>query len=185
METQASWGRTWMRDIDLAHEGSMTDVRIATKNTYLQAFHFRLISRILTTNRFLFLKGRSENSFCTFCQGDCETLIHLFWLCPRVQVFIRSLEMKLKSKCDSRLKFNEKMWFFPILENLSQLEVLIITVAKLVIYKARSRNQQPTVDHFLHMLRLEAGKEIGSAKAGGSLAAFDEKWGNVKSILDV
>ena len=183
-DSQATWSRKWIRDIDLAYVGSIADIRIATKNTYLQSFHFRLVSRILTTNRFLHLIGLSDNSNCTFCLNDCETLVHLFWTCPRVQGFIRSLEIKLQSMLDLTVVFDEKMWFLPTLEKNSQIEVLLITIAKVAIYKARSKDQQPSVDHFLYMLRLEAEKEIGSARISGKLAAFDEKWGVVKNILE-
>ena len=48
-KSQTKLENKWIRDINCFSLGTMCDIRLVTKNTYLQAFHFRLISRIIST----------------------------------------------------------------------------------------------------------------------------------------
>ena len=66
--TQNSVERKWCRDIDCMHEGTMKDIRLATRNTYLQSFHYRIVNRIISTNTFLFKLGKSESPLLHFLQ---------------------------------------------------------------------------------------------------------------------
>ena len=68
----------WKRDVGHFQLGSVYDMSSVTKNTYLQAFHFLVISRIIPTKQFLHAIGRSENNICTFCSSSIETLSQLF-----------------------------------------------------------------------------------------------------------
>ena len=43
----------WKRDVGHFQLSSVCDMSSVTKNTYLQAFHFRVISRIIPTKQFL------------------------------------------------------------------------------------------------------------------------------------
>lgn len=182
-EAQQIWKNKWIRDIGIAYEGSMSDIRAATNNTYIQSFHFRTVSRTVTTNRFLHLIGRSDNSLCTFCSTTTETLMHLFWACPIVQEFIHRLQTKVYELFNITVAFEKRTWFFPILEKQSKLHIMLISLAKIVINKARNKNVRPNVQHFLNILRLEAEKELGSANARDKLNEFNDKWGSAKKVL--
>ena len=69
----------------------------ATKNTKLQWFQYRIVHHILTTNSFMFKLGLLNNPFCTFCNLQRETIIHIMWECPEVQKFLESLEVLLEA----------------------------------------------------------------------------------------
>ena len=180
---QDSWQRKWTRDIGVAHEGTMFDIRAATKNTYLQSFHFRGIARIITTNRFLHVIGRSDNGLCTFCGATIETLCHVFWDCPTVQCFIKKLQSERRESLDTTLQFDRDTWFFPRLEVSNTIAILIVTLAKFAIYRARNKENKPSIQHFLNILRLEAEKELGSARLRNKVDEFHNKWGRTSIIL--
>ena len=182
-EAQQLWQNKWVRDIGTAYEGSMYDIRAATDDTYIQSFHFKIVSRVITTNRFLHLIGRSDHESCTFCSDASETLKHMFWTCPIVQTFINMLKLKVYEQFSIHTAFEETTWFFPNLGKLNKFEMLIITLAKLVIYKARNISTRPDVRHFLRLLRIQAEKEQGSARGRNRMNEFNEKWGNARSVL--
>ena len=69
------------------------------------------------------------------------------------------------------IAFEQKTWFFPMLEKIGKLEVLVITLAMLTIYKARCKDRQPNIEHFLRILRAEAEKEIGLARRNSQLVS--------------
>ena len=70
-----------------------------TKDTKLRWFQYRLLHRILTTNRFLKIIGIKEDDICQFCNTEVETLTHLFWECVCTAMFWTRLVKWLKDNC--------------------------------------------------------------------------------------
>ena len=66
-----------------------------TKSTRLVEFQFKLLHRRLSTNEFLNKIGINDNPKCSFCDQEPETLVHLFWSCPKVASFWNSLNARL------------------------------------------------------------------------------------------
>ena len=54
---------------------------MATRNTKLQHFQFKLSHRITATNSLLCKCGLKETELCTLCTETKESLLHLFWEC--------------------------------------------------------------------------------------------------------
>ena len=79
----------WITDIGEFAEGTLQNVVSATTSTYLIYLHFRIIHRIYATNRYLFKIRTIEHDTCTFCEEPNETIFHLFWQCPKTQIFIK------------------------------------------------------------------------------------------------
>ena len=66
-----------------------------TKSTRLVEFQFKLLHRRLSTNEFLNKIGINDNPKCSFCDQEPETLVYLFWSCPKVASFWNSLNARL------------------------------------------------------------------------------------------
>ena len=159
-------------------------MRNSSRNSYLQAFHYRTVNRIISTNTFLFRIGLSENPLCAFCKSSNETLKHVLWDCRHTQRYIEELKSHLSSTYDLRLDIDLSIWTFPTLPRINRISVLIITLAKLVIFKARSTACAPSIRSFHNMLKLEAEKEMFAAKRENTPNRFLEKWGNISIILE-
>ena len=56
-----------------------------TRDTCLRWFQYKLLYNVLPTGRFLFQRGLVDSPVCVFCKRSEETLIHLFWDCPKIQ----------------------------------------------------------------------------------------------------
>ena len=182
-QIKSNMERKWLRDIGCVHEGTLRDVRLCTNSTYLQTFHYRVVSRIISTNTFLHRIERSENKLCTFCNTSDETLVHLFWGCTLVEKYLEEIMKYLTDKYNVVIKFNIQSWFFPRVAEESKLNILIITLAKLGIYKAKYKERPPNMKHFISLLKLEAEKEQRSAARRKAMDIFTQKWGTVSKIL--
>ena len=73
--------------------------------------------------------------------------------------------------------------FFPSIAEERHLNVLIITLGKLVIFRAKHREDTPNVQHFHALLKIEAQKEKLLAIRTNSREAFLRKWGNLSNIF--
>ena len=46
-----------------------------------------MLYRLIPTDRFLFQRKRVDSPYCAFCKDAGETILHMFWECPKVQEF--------------------------------------------------------------------------------------------------
>ena len=175
----------WIRDVGDFRTGTMLDICKTTKNSYIQAFHFRLISRIIATNKFLRIIGLTENATCTFCLSSVETIHHLFWNCTVVQNFISKIADTLGSYFDITYHTTQKTWFFPNVTECELIQILINAVAKITIYSARHHGSKPSIIHFLNKLKLESEKEYHSARLAKNIHKFNDKWKQLKNLPKV
>ena len=183
--SQRTLKEKWVRDIRYFHCGSMWDVSKATKNTYIQTFHFRLISRIIATNKFLQIIGKTEDNSCTFCSSEVETINHLFWGCRVVQRFTSEIDNVMNSRFGFQCNFTERKCFFPNLDECQKTQIIVCSVAKIVIYSARHHKNKPSITHFLNGLQLEATNEFHSARLSGELVKYHDKWKQLKLLPEI
>ena len=73
--------------------------------------------------------------------------------------------------------------FFSSIAKEGNLNALIVTLAKLVIFRAKHREDIPNVQHFHSLLKIEAQKEEISAIRTNANEAFLRKWGNLSHIV--
>ena len=48
-------------------------------------FQYKLLYNLLPTGRFLFQRQLVDSPVCVFCKDAEETLLHMFWDCPKIQ----------------------------------------------------------------------------------------------------
>ena len=181
VRSNANLKQKWLRDVGCFDVGSLETAMKATHSTRYQIFHYKLVTRIITTNRFLKIINLRDDDKCTFCDQETETLVHMFWFCPNVQTFIFEVSSYLRSQYQINLIFEPKMWFF--LGGLTAIESLIVTLAKLVIHEARLAGRIPNVVHLSNKLRREADIEKAAARASNNQGSFETKWGCLGRIL--
>ena len=65
--------------------------KTCTKGARLIKFHFRFLNQALVTNTRLKKMGYKDDDSCTFCRGEPEKSLHLFWFCSKTQSFWKEL----------------------------------------------------------------------------------------------
>ena len=51
----------------------------------MRAFQYKILLRIIPTNKYLKVCNIIDNGSCYFCHSEVETIEHLFYLCPIVK----------------------------------------------------------------------------------------------------
>ena len=65
----------------------------STKSSKLHWFQYRIIHRILGTNKFLFKIKIKQSDKCTFCSEVTEDIEHIFWTCHKIaDLWIRLMD---------------------------------------------------------------------------------------------
>lgn len=179
--TDSNLKRKWNRDIGYHEAGSLLHVKKATNSVYLLYLHYRVINRIITTNKYLQDIGISDHSTCTFCTRETETITHLFWRCPVTQTFLQNIDRELYTQYQIHLDYREQSWFF--LQETDPLQTLLICITKAIIFKARNVERKPEVSHMMNTLKIEAQKEQFASKLNNKLDTFEKKWKTLQNIL--
>lgn len=153
-----------------------------TKSSKLIAFNFKFLHRRLSTNNFLKKIGFVDSEKCTFCQGEIEKLIHLFWDCPKTQSFWISLnswleicQVIVKEKPlqpDTALGLKPDSSKYKLQINFCCLN------AKYYIWLCRLKECDPKLNNFLRYLRY-----IQELENNSNTTASQKKWEPLEPFL--
>ena len=172
----------WENEIEAFIIGSSTKLILATKSSYFLYLHYRIITRILPTNKLLHIMKVSQTDQCSFCNDAVETLTHLLWFCPKTQIFITEILSHLKNDYNTVVEVNAITWFF--LSNVPSISALIITLGKYIIHTARLNGTLPSLQAMINVLKSEALKEYHGYKTRKKIEHFEEKWGELSRIIE-
>ena len=71
----------------------------ATSGIVLRSFQFKILHRILPTNKHLFTCKLKNSNLCDFCSSSIETIEHIFWECPITQDMGSQLVTFFNNRC--------------------------------------------------------------------------------------
>lgn len=158
-----------------------------TLDSRLIWFQYRLIHRLLPTEKFLHIRQLVDSSLCLFCKQETETIQHLFWDCTIISQFWSKLLNLLQNKCSDckNLQFFEKFILFGLSNDNSSDSVLdlIILHAKFFIYKCKLQKIIPNVDIFIKILQSVYYDMKYLSKICDNSLLFDLKWNSYVSLF--
>lgn len=156
---------------------------IVTKNSKLQWLQYRIIHRIISTNKFLYKINKASNTLCTFCKKDEETIEHLFWYCECVQKFIDAIDVWFLENGISILFSKENFLFGnPSHVYKGNPENNILLWIKQFIYNAKIFNTALNIPGIKEKLKYMYNLEKIIAVKNENLDKFDQLW-NIYDFL--
>jgi len=151
-----------------------------TQDTTLRWFQFRLIYRIIPTNRFLLQRKIVNSSICTFCSNEEESLIHLFWNCHISRNFWNEFEIWIKTTFDHCNDFflTKELIIFGRCTGiyLDTTLDLFILIAKYSIYAAKIKQSKPNLNTLIWMLKQRFEIEKYNSYTTCTQVKFNNNW---------
>ena len=154
-----------------------------SKDTRLRWFQFRLIHRILATNRYLYLIKIRNDPYCSFCKVEEETIVHLFYECDVVNNFYYRLEDWIYNKTSVLLNLSKMELIFGKMCRNDVLN-LIILVFKFHIYRQRCRNENLCLSTFKAELHYFYQIENYLSAIHGKQTCFKAKWEKFSKLFE-
>ena len=74
--------------------------RIATVNTTIRAFKYKLLNNVLFLNKMLYRFGISQDWLCSFSSLEEETPMHIFYSCNHKQILWERLKYYIQNNLD-------------------------------------------------------------------------------------
>lgn len=152
---------------------------ITTLDANLRYFQHKILKRFLPTNKYLKKINIKDNSSCTFCGCDEETLIHLFVKCEFVTSVWIELQKWLVSCGYIHLQSLEPS---DIILGNPEKDIIfnfILIIAKYVIYRSKITNRYPSFAAVKAYLKYVKDIEKYIASTNNTLDKFYGKWASV------
>jgi hypothetical protein len=145
-------------------------------DTYLRYFQYRVLHRIITTNRFLHIVKIADNDLCSFCNNTSETIVHLFVECDCVLDVWLELHKWLVSNGFTHLnQFSKKDIILGIMGE-DIIINLCLQIAKLSIYRCKLNNSKPSFAAVKANIKHLMLTEKYIAQTNNNMTKFYGKW---------
>lgn len=108
-----------------------------TLDTKLREFQYKLLNRILYTNKMLFRFKKVDSPLCDFCEKELKTIEHVFFYCTKVRIFWNDLKALLNS-VNITVSFDIKDVLLGFLDTNDSINILIsyiVLESKFFIYR--------------------------------------------------
>ena len=148
-----------------------------TLDTKLREFQYKILNRILYTNKMLFKFKKVDSPLCDFCEKELETIEHLFFHCTKVSTFWNDLKSVLDS-FNITIRFDIMNVLFGILDtdNISILVNYIILESKYFIYRCKLNKGCLCVSLLVDKFKKTFQTERFIAKRNNKIHFHDKKW---------
>ena len=117
-----------------------------TTYSLLRWFQVSLYHNILVMNKLLHFMKIKEDSICTFCTQEEETITHLLWQCNVTKEFLNSITTWLQS-FNIYIELSEELFLFGLEkeQRLTSIMKFLLLYTKYYIYCCRCNKQPPNV----------------------------------------
>ena len=164
--------------------------RLATYNTYMQSFQYKLLNNVLFLNEKLHIFGIKSSPLCSFCNLCDETPLHIFYECDSikclwsdlVQYFQNSLVLSTLTPQAAIFGFLYSTNSDYNFKNNKLLINHILPIFKLYVYRSREKQ-------FIHInnliVEIKSVKVIEKVTTSNSkkTTAFKNKWHITNDII--
>ena len=161
-------------------------IYITTKDVQLRWFQYRVINRIIPTERYLYITKIKEDPICSFCHEEEQNICHLFFECDIVFNFWMKLERLFKEKCIhcNNISLDKELVILGYKKNFISDTVFdfILLLAKFYIYKMKLDEKFPTLENFINYLKKRYILEKYVASIENN-ANFDHMWRLYKVLI--
>lgn len=155
-------------------------IKKTTTDTQLRWFQYRLIYRLIPTQRFLFLRKIVNDATCTFCGQQEETLDHLFWDCQVVQLFWTDFIEWFSRHFNHwvNLSLSKRLVILGCCPNFFSDHVfdLCLLVAKHCIFIAKTKESKPHINLFINTMKQRYVIEKYVSGSKNAMGIFYDNW---------
>jgi hypothetical protein len=153
-----------------------------TQDPKLIWLQFRINHRILGTNYLLKKMNVSNFDYCSFCENQPETLIHLFWECHLIREFWNILKEHIQNTCNIVL---ENWRAYDIMFGNPSFDIVINKIllqAKNFIYYHKLIKKRPSLESFkkqvIRYYNIERYKSLLSSQHN-----YENQWRKYQSLI--
>ena len=148
------------------------------KTTLDTKFQYKLLNRILYTNKMLFMFKKVDSPLCDFCEKELETIEHVFFYCTKVRIFWDDLKALLNS-VNITVSFDIKDVLLGFLDTSDSINILInyiVLESKFFIYRCKLNKGPLKLRLLVNKFKKTFETERVIARKSNKTHFHDKKW---------
>ena len=151
----------------------------------MRALQYKILSRILPTNKYLKMCNITDDESCYFCQSSVETIEHLFYFCPVVQDLWSKLAQKMNPYLDITPQLKPHNVLLGCLDCNNKMSLNhIFNIVKRCIYSTKCNERVLYTEHRMKIIKQQYCIEKELVKMYGKNEEMcRSKWQAVESLL--
>jgi hypothetical protein len=129
-------------------ENVFENISLTTNDFKLRNFQYKILHRILPTNKFLVKIGIKESDQCNLCNNVTDSILHYIWLCPIIKVFWQQVIVLLEETFEISIELNIRNTVFSTNIEEFPLKIIhfILLFTKYYIHCCKWSNHLPTIE---------------------------------------
>lgn len=147
------WAFNLNLPLDFNWKQAYSNPRSATKDSGLIWFNYRIIHRILGTNKILHMCKIKNSPLCSICFLEPETITHLFFYCPSIFRIWLLMSDWIFRKSGERIVFDAKTVIFGVPEKKYLAINLIIMLVKRHIFSQSRKSANIAFENIVKYLQ--------------------------------
>ena len=162
---------------------TFTLLKTCNQDKWMQMFQYKILHRILATNKKLFQYKIIDSPLCNYCGLEDESIQHLFCECDLATTIWQDIIEWLKKQGRNIEYFKDSQIILGD-SNLDPVINRIILTAKIAIFKNKKGNP-PKIHQILSMLRSQFNIEKFNAEKTGKLKFFRGFWAPIWKGINI
>ena len=148
-----------------------------TIESKLRSFQYQILLRSLPTNKSLKEWKIKNSDLCFYCNLEPETIEHLFWICPIINAFWKSVINKLEPFLDIKSFVNPTNILLGCCDSTGNILINhIFVIVKRYIYISKCMEKSLSIDKVLGLIKYYHNIELNMLVVKGRPDIFESKW---------
>ena len=177
----------WRDEIDITDsdiKSAFISAKLCTSNIFDQVFQYKVLTKILPTNKYLKQYRIIDSDLCSRCNQGQDTVLHAIMNCQSLVPYISQIFEFLQVECDVRKQFTTKGYILGFAGD-EGLNFILLQLKKYFFYnKDLDLNIRTFREHFLSNIRKLMIKEKSTMIANEKCGDFVGKWRQFSAIYD-
>ena len=184
IEKCQKWERNLNTEMDIeSYHKYIFQVKFTTNATKLRDFHYRLLTRIITTNMHLKWYKIKNSDICERCKNSTETYVHLFYECELSRKVWNKMLNFLK-KCDPQISdqclFNARNIILNCMhEDANNVINSLVLNVKQIIYRNRCLGKNNKIIKIEQIVKDLHDMEHYEASKNNRMVVHYKKWSSI------
>ena len=146
----------------------------------IKSWVYKFFLRNVPYNVRLHKMGIAQEDTCKWCPDEAETLIHLYWLCPKSVTLWKHVQALLGQLYNTECIINKEIIFFGIQytpkSKLTGVLILLSTLTKYFIHCSKCKGVNPSVAGWENLIKKTMAIEESVAKQNSTHGKYLDKW---------
>ena len=174
-----TWELSWEREIGRVEWEKVYAANKIIISVQYQALQYKILTKIIATNRLLYQIGRAESYRCDRCREGIDTIVHRFWSCTMVKRFWTDVACFLQEVdlIQSTQTLNKKAVILGFIDS-PMINHIIMVGKKMIANKGTL-----FLEVLLSILKKDRAMEKDISIKKGKMNDHDNKWANLTTAL--